>query len=144
NYQVNCHYVYGSRKSWMLPLLLDISVDELSLWIAPKGMDCRFVDIVRRLDLLPDEVNLLALHIDLPSNKFDHPLDDTWIAKISEEIKGGQFSQAFRGKCIEKQKHLLAYLSQKGFREGANVALVDIGWALTMQYLVHKLLSLYQ
>lgn len=131
-----CRYLYGSRQAWFLPGVRRANRDSLAfvLW-PPWGLRSPRAAL-RKLDIDADDVEP-ALR--LRGLDADHPLDDKSLERLWLVLD--DLSPMVEERAALARRGVLGYMAQEGVTDGANCALVDIGWNLSSQRALRRALE---
>jgi len=128
--EIDCRYLYGSRRSWHLPALSlasgsDVEAALRRLLVQSAKVTLR--DLLSHLNLSADETAAVMAR-ELASLPVDAPLGD----RLTETIDALARSSAFQSLALSRAKmayeETVAYLRQERMFSGGRTGLVDIGW----------------
>ncbi len=127
---IECRYLYGSRRAWHLPALSLRNgpdfVPALRALLAGYGAGT-LRELLKRLDLSTDEMNA-ALADAVPGAALDAPLGDRRAELIDALAASSLVQSMARSQAAAAYEATVGYLRQEKVLGGRRVALVDIGW----------------
>jgi hypothetical protein len=133
---IELRYLYVSTRV-IYPAMIELGTENEMLELL--GMIRRFkpITILSMLGFTPDEISLLGQRMDLYADVSLHDGSiDAFIAVLQN------FRKEIVGKCARKRRLLLEYLAQEGVLSNVDsVAIVDLGWRGTSQYVLRQILS---
>jgi FMN phosphatase YigB (HAD superfamily) len=122
--EVECHYLYGSRRSWQLAATGAPGVPAAP-WIPddrdPAAMTAR--EVLELVDLTPE----LARTAD-PTIAGGGPLGTAGWDRLAAALREGPLASLVTGRAAGRRALLLRYLDQEGVTAEGRVGLVDVGW----------------
>ena len=128
--EIECRYLYGSRRSWHLPALSlasgsDVAAALRRLLVQSAKVTLR--DLLSHLDLSVDET-AAVMPRELANLPVDAPLGD----RLTETIDVLASSSALQSLALSRAElahdATVGYLRQEGMFSGGRAGLVDIGW----------------
>ena len=127
---IECRYLYGSRRAWHLPALSLRNgpgfVPALRALLTPSG-PATPRELLTRLDLSADDMNA-ALADAVPGAALDAPLGDRQ-AELIDALAASPLVQSMaRSRAAAAYEATVGYLRQEKVLGGRRVGLVDIGW----------------
>jgi len=132
--EIECRYLYGSRRAWHLPALSlrdgeDFGPALRALLAKPGPATPR--QLLARLDLSPAEMTA-ALAGAMPGAPAGSGLDEPFGATRGEVIEAltgsARLADLARARAASAYQATVGYLRQQRVLDGAPVGLVDIGW----------------
>ena len=129
-----CRYLYGSRQAWLLAGVDRVDEQALSWVLEPEPAAPRL--LLARLGVSPDEVaDALRSHgLGLDDKPSAEMLTRFWV--LVEDIAPLILERAGRARDLAA-----AYFAQEGLRADGRWALVDLGWRLTAQRALRRVLA---
>lgn len=138
---IELRYLYGSRRSWLVPSITKRSEAWRKLLVT-SGQTNTARDILERagiqdrlLDEMRSVLNLSSedLEIELSSDHANLFVDEIFTNSVASKLI---FDNAATIRAIT-----LKYFEQEGLFENTNWALVDIGWSLNCQAAIKRILN---
>ena len=128
--EVECRYVYGSRRAWHLPTLSMVSAAEFPSALRRLLIQSRKVTLrtlLAQLDMDVEEVASVAPDavIGVPA---DAPLGEQRAAIIDALVGSPGLRTLAMSRAKVAHTATVAYLRQEGMFDGGRIGLVDIGW----------------
>jgi hypothetical protein len=128
--EIECRYLYGSRRAWHLPALALVPAPEfaaaLRRLLLQSGQDT-LRGLLSQLDLGTDEA-LAVVERPVADISVDAPLGDR-LAAVIEALAGSSAVQSLvRARAEAAHQATVSYLRQEQMFSGGRVGLVDIGW----------------
>ncbi len=128
--EIECRYLYGSRRSWHLPALSLASGSDVAAALRrflARSAKVTLRDLLSHLDLSVDEAAPVVAQ-ELATLPVDAPLGD----RLAKTIDALSSSPALQSLALSRAKTAydatVAYLRQEGMFGGGRAGLVDIGW----------------
>jgi FMN phosphatase YigB (HAD superfamily) len=134
------HYLYGSRQAWYLPSLTDITRPELG-FLMERSQSMAPDDNLRKLHLTPREIADALERHGFPPSTWDRQLDSAEAERFWDVITDPQVVTLIKDKARAARETALAYFGQAGLLADDRWALVDIGWNLTAQRALKRVLG---
>ena len=130
-----CRYLLGSRQAWFLPGIDAIDRDALH-WVLKPGWALRTPSaLLPKLGVdsaeVGDELGRHGLSADRPLE--DHEIDRFW--EVVDAL-----TPLIRERVEAARETAIAYFRQEGMLDPGRWALVDLGWRLTAQSALRKVL----
>lgn len=135
---IECRYLYGSRKAWFAPSLLKCDRQEMK-WAYESIMDRTPRAILRRLDLDPAE--FLERLTRFGFSNLDEALDDARTERFVTALEDDELREAVLKGAAVSRSHVLGYLEQEGLLEPTPWSIVDIGWVLNCQNSLRRIIK---
>lgn len=128
-------YLYGSRQAWFAAGVDSVDRDAL-YWVTEPEWSLKTPEaLLAKLDLRPHELDLAAHGLAADTRLDDAGLDAFWAMLEAER-------DTVLARADEVRGRLACYLEQEGLVGPGRWALVDIGWRLTAQRALRKVLAL--
>ena len=125
---VNTHYLCISRYTAVMASIKQLGERE---WKNTIRLAAIVKDVLTRLGVTIEEANSLLNRYHLsPESRIT---ENNTLKSLRELFNNESFSELVQIKSHHMQSYLKQYLSQKGFFNSTNIALVDIGWRGTIQ-----------
>ena len=128
--EIQCRYLYGSRRAWHLPALNLMRgssfVPALRALLERYG-NCTLRDLLAQLDLNVEETRNVAADC-VSGIPLDAPLGDRQSELIDALIASELFQSLAKSRATAAYEATIAYLRQEELFSGKAVGLVDIGW----------------
>jgi hypothetical protein len=141
DYDLQLHYLHGSRQAWSLPSLFRLSEYEIQ-WITHVSPILTIRLVARRLDLPPEELVDRLKESGLHIPDLDALLSQREIAELRRLLlRDPAVQQLILDQAARARSILLSYLNQQNLTVGKKVALVDTGWYATSQDKLTKILQ---
>jgi FMN phosphatase YigB (HAD superfamily) len=130
-----CRYLLGSRQAWFLPGIDAIDPESLH-WVLKPGWALRTPSaLLPKLGVeaaeVEDELRARGLSADVPLEQ--HETGRFW--ELVDAI-----APLIRERVLEARETAIAYFGQEGMLDAGRWALVDLGWRLTAQSALRKVL----
>ncbi|WP_157174328.1 hypothetical protein [Thiocystis violascens] len=135
-----CRYLYGSRQAWFLPSVRNLDEESLK-WAWMKGLSRSGRDILRRLEIDEEPVLSILAHEGFDEASLARQLDENELERIKALIRKEPIASLLLRKAETRRMLLLEYLRQEDCLDGANWALVDIGWKLNCQHSLSRVMK---
>jgi hypothetical protein len=128
--EVDCRYLYGSRKAWHLPSLGMVPAAEFAaalrrLLIRSRKVTLR--NLLAQLDIGIDDAAAAAPDV-VAGVPADTPLGEQLTAVIDSLAGSPGLRSLARSRAKAAHDATVAYLRQEGMFDSGQVGLVDIGW----------------
>jgi len=128
--EIECRYLYGSRRAWQLPALSlrdgpGFGAALTALLAKPGPATPR--QLLARLDLSPEEMTA-ALAAAVPCAALDEPFGDARGEVIDALAASAPLAEMARARAAAAYQATVGYLRQEKLLGGPRAGLVDIGW----------------
>lgn len=135
---IECKYIYGSRRAWRLSSVTACTHDQLKWSYGP--FKCTILDVLRRL-----EVDTLPVRNALSRSKFTEELlganlNTATFEEFKTLLTQEPISTHILRRAAELRELVVAYFRQEGLLERTPWALVDVGWILSNQRTLRSIL----
>lgn len=138
---ISCRYLYCSRASVRMPSYYLIGEEAYRL-LTVGGYHITLRSLLRRAELMPDEREAVYRDMGLCNVDETRILQRNEFEKIRNQLLD---SEVFRSYVVEKSKaaypNAIGYFRQEGLLDQTELAIVDSGWAGSMQRSIRQLLS---
>jgi predicted HAD superfamily hydrolase len=136
-----CHYLYGSRQAWRLPSILKFEPD-LIPWLITADKSTAPRDILARVNINPDEIADVLHQNHFPDDKLDTQLASNELTQFTELLYHNPvISALILEKAKQARRVTTAYFEQEGLLKDNQWAIVDVGWRLSCQSALKKILN---
>lgn len=128
--EVECRYLYGSRRAWHLPTLDMVADPEFPAALRRLFVQSRKVtlrNLLAQLDVEIDDAAAAAPDA-VAGIPVDAPLGEQLTAVIDALVGSPGLRSLARSRAKAAHDGTVAYLRQEGMFDGSQVGLVDIGW----------------
>lgn len=127
-------YLYGSRQAWLLPGVDHVDRESLGWMLEPDVVPPRA--LLAKLEIDADEVagELRAHDLEPDQRLHDGSLDRFWAFMAAIE-------PLIRERAAAARALTSGYLEQEGLRAPGRWALVDVGWRLTAQSALRRIVG---
>jgi FMN phosphatase YigB (HAD superfamily) len=128
--EVECRYLYGSRRAWHLPTLDMVADSEFPAALRRLLVQSRKVtlrNLLSQLDIEIDDAAAAAPDV-VAGVPADAPLGERLTAVIDALAGAPGLRSLARSRAKAAHDATLAYLRQEGVLGGGQAGLVDIGW----------------
>jgi hypothetical protein len=129
--EIECRYLYGSRKAWHVPALSLVPGTDfpaaLRRLLLLKSENSTLRGLLSYLDMSVDEVAPIAAAV-VGAIAFDTPLGDQLGAVVDALANSSAFQSLALSRAQAAHKATIAYLRQEQMFGDSRVGLVDIGW----------------
>ncbi|OFC69934.1 hypothetical protein [Alteromonas confluentis] len=136
--QIECKYLYASRKAWHLASVCDEIDDYAYEWVFYKPKSITFDRIFSRLECSYNDYKdyFRTNGVDKDKNQL---LNNDEISLVKNLILNCRaLVNEVLTKSAIKRKILFEYLEQEGFFDSEKVGIVDVGWNGRLQYSLSK------
>lgn len=134
---ITLHYLFLSRKSLMLPYLLDMTKTTFQEALDQKTVLRKKVSSLLNL-LSIDSRELAASGITFAYDKItDREQAEDFLSKIFES----SYTPILQKQAKERHRLLIGYLNQEGVMNGRKSAMVDVGWLGTSRLMLNAILK---
>lgn len=132
-----CRYLLGSRQAWFLPAIDEVNPEALHWLLKPEWALRTPRAILAKLAIAPEEVSseLYAHGFEADSEIAAEEVPRFW--ELIDAIGPVILSTAER-----ERETVVGYLRQEGMLDPGRWALVDLGWRLTAQSALRRILGL--
>jgi FMN phosphatase YigB (HAD superfamily) len=133
--EIECRYLYGSRRAWHLPALslrdgADFGAALRALLAKPGPATPR--QLLARLDLSPEEMTAALASVvsgaGLPSAGLDEPFGDNRDEVIEALAASATLAAMAAARAAAAFEAAVGYLRQENLLAGPQAGLVDVGW----------------
>jgi FMN phosphatase YigB (HAD superfamily) len=128
--EVECRYLYGSRRAWHLPSLSMVPAAEFATALRRLLIQSRKVtlrNLLAQLDIEVDDAAAAAPDA-ITGVSPDAPLGEQ-LAAVIDALAGSEGLRSLaRSRASDAYDATVAYLRQEKMFDGGQVGLVDIGW----------------
>lgn len=139
-WDIECHYLYGSRQAWHLPSLQ--RVDDAALgWLLPHDTEASLRGALRRADLSPEAIADALERRGFASADWDAPVGADRMPALRAVLRQPDVERLILERAAERRRDALGYLGQEGLLGDGPVAIVDIGWHGRLQRSLRHLLA---
>jgi FMN phosphatase YigB (HAD superfamily) len=129
--EIECRYLYGSRKAWHLPALSLVPTPDfaeaLRRLLLLQSSKTTLRGLLSYLDLRLEEAEAVTAGIAAGSSA-DAPLGDQLSEVIDALVSSAEFQSLALSRAKEAYEATVGYLQQEEMFGGRRVGLVDIGW----------------
>jgi FMN phosphatase YigB (HAD superfamily) len=128
--EVECRYLYGSRRAWHLPTLDMVPAAEFAAALRRLLIQSRKItlrNLLAQLDIDIDAATAVAPDV-VGAVVADAPLGEQLTAVIDALVGSGGLRSLARSRAKAAHDATVAYLRQEGMFDGRHVGLIDIGW----------------
>lgn len=133
-------YLYGSRQAWYLPSVQEATRPELE-FLLQGSQSMAPEDNLRKLHITPDMISKALKRHGFPPSTWDRQLDAQEAERFWEVLTDPNVTRLVEDNARRAREVTLKYLSQEGLLDDDKWALVDIGWNLTGQRALKKILG---
>lgn len=135
---IDCRYLYASRKALLLPAVLETNRQSLS-WLRRSFESTTVNDTLSKLGLEYEQLAHLLLPLDLrPFTHLDS--EQRWKALFSL-LAGGEAREKILNNSKSLRVEVIRYFEEAGLFDGIRFGLVDLGWYMTCQTAVRRILE---
>ena len=138
NKGVQCQYLYGSRKAWLLSSVETGEQAQIE-WAFLKGMSRSPKAILSRLGLNEQEDAQYLRENGI--QKWDEELSDSQLGQLVALLTSSPLRERIQSHAANSREATLGYFEQERLLEEASWSLVDIGWELNCQSAVNRILA---
>ncbi|MDX8549512.1 hypothetical protein KHC33_01325 [Methanospirillum sp. J.3.6.1-F.2.7.3] len=137
NYDLNLHYIYGSRVAWKLPSLNEINDEYInSILYEPKPKNLE--NIAQRMGL-----ELKTIKDFFPSRLFNVDLADNDLQEVEKIFRLEDFNSKIMKVASEKRNIIIKYFNNI-LGKSNKMCLVDLGWSGSSLTMLSKIFELSQ
>ncbi len=129
--EIECRYLYGSRRAWHLPALSlrdGAAFGPALRTLLAKPGPATPRQLLARLDLSPQEMTAVLAKAGLAGAGLDEPFGQAREGMIEALAGSAKLAALAKARAAEAQAATVGYLRQEEVLDGAPVGLVDIGW----------------
>ena len=138
-FDIDCRYLYCSRKSLRSASYHLISDDELSRQLFVYGYHVTAASLLARLELDKEQENAIISDFDFP---LDKPLSREEFSALCRKLsKDKKLFSVLRTRSLERYLSAAAYFKSVGLFDMDVVCIVDSGWTGSMQRSLRILLD---
>ena len=137
----NLKYIYGSRQSWHLPSVTQVTDKELS-WILQGLPNLTLGMVARRVEL--DEA-FLVKHFEATSGRKVDPtenLTNEEMEILKLVLQNGAVNEKILKNAENARNIFYKYLEQEGLLASSELCMVDLGWQGRLQDSLHQILNM--
>ena len=138
--ELELRYLYGSRHAWNTASILELD-ENVMHWILRKNESISVNAILQRMGMEFETLETVLSEYGFARETRHVELDRESLDKFISIIR----SEPVLTKILDNSKRLrrstIEYLQQEGLFDGEKYALVDIGWYLTCQNSLNRILS---
>jgi predicted HAD superfamily hydrolase len=134
-------YLYGSRRSWLLPAITSINEEQLS-FLQSFSPSPTVRHLLSRLDIAPEDISDSLLSIGLAENSWSRHLCQSEcqsLYRVLQEDK--RLHQLILQRAAARRALMIRYLRQEGLPDLAAWAMVDVGWVGRLQNALGRILD---
>jgi predicted HAD superfamily hydrolase len=136
-----CRYLYGSRQAWFFPSVIRCD-DENLKWITLPGRSTSVRSILARLDIDPEDIEELLINAGFGDRDYDDKLVDDELKLFKDLLVHNLYIAAYIKKKASEARNLLGqYLAQEQLNDGKTWAIVDVGWRLSCQRALKRVID---
>jgi hypothetical protein len=138
---IEFRYIYASRQAWHLPSIGVVDSKVLNwLFDAPDGKSLR--DILRRVDLVPEDCRQVLESLGFSPVEWDNPLDSGGLSRLIAAVQKANLQDLIVEKARRARELVLEYLRDEAMLDAdVPFAMVDIGWNGRLQRSLSKILA---
>lgn len=131
---ISVKYIYASRNAWAYSSILNFNFECLK-WIIVDNQCNRIKDLVSRLNLFNYE-RLIYSYFEI-----NQLLTNEILISFIDTFKGSDIEKYILDQSNRSRNALFNYLEDSNFFDG-EIAIVDIGWRLNMQFFLMKIIKM--
>ncbi len=135
------HYLYGSRKAWLIPSLDLDSFQCLDNFIQNNTF-ITANDLLKRFQLPSKDIEKILSELNMPGEQYQNSITNIEAKDlISQILENPCTKNIFLCHIKEKRSLAIEYFNQEGLFEDISWAIVDTGWVLNCQAALKQILS---
>lgn len=127
NYSIEARYLYGSRQAWR-PGAGDGLDDWFKSWAIATGTPTTLESIFSRLQVDPTPFAEILAGGGFPKARWNEFLTDEQRDQLWNVIRDSPLRAVVVDRRLGQRQLAETYLTQEGFGDDLNIAIVDIGW----------------
>jgi FMN phosphatase YigB (HAD superfamily) len=134
-------YLYGSRRSWLLPAITSINAEQLS-FLHSFSPSPTVRHLLSRVDIAPEDISDSLVSIGLPEKSWSRHLCRSECQSLYTLLQDD--SRAHRlilQRAAARRALMIRYLQQEGLPDLAAWAMVDVGWLGRLQNALGRILD---
>jgi FMN phosphatase YigB (HAD superfamily) len=141
NISCELRYLYGSRRSWLLPAITHIDEEQLSL-LHDYSVSPNVQNLLSRLDIEPEEISESLYSIGLPEKSWSRNLRHNERQPLFTLLReDARVRKLILQKAAARRPLMLRYLKQEGLLDPIAWGMVDVGWRGRPQNAVGRVLA---
>jgi FMN phosphatase YigB (HAD superfamily) len=126
-------YLYGSRRSWLLPAITSIDEEQLSL-LQSFSPSPTVRHLLSRVDIAPEDISDSLLSIGLAENSWSRHLRRSECQALYRVLQDdSRAHQLILQRAAARRALMIRYLRQEGLPDLTAWAMVDVGWVGRLQ-----------
>lgn len=135
---IDCRYIYQSRKALLLPSVLE--TDQLNLsWLRRTFERPTVEETLQKLSVTYDKFHDIFESLSLlPTTKLDS--NEKWHS-FNRAIQNPQLRDLILYNSSQLREEVLRYFEKSGLFDGTNFGVVDLGWYMTCQTAMRRILQ---
>jgi hypothetical protein len=134
-------YLYGSRRSWLLPAITSINAEQLS-FLQSFSPTPTVRHLLSRVDITPEDISDSLLSIGLAENSWSRHLRRSECQALYRLLQGdSRAHQLILHRAAARRALMIRYLQQEGLPDLAAWGMVDVGWLGRLQNALGRILD---